>query len=204
MNLEKLFGEEKMDFSGLVNYTPYILILGGIVAISWFLEKLVRPVPVVGKPASILTKVISFFGFFVGIFLIVTGAAAWSAQGQVDAYTQYLLIIAGLALFLRPIKDIPWAALLGLIVGGLCAGIVYFFFPLPETVVGISSMWVYLVIFLVPAVIVYMVFKFVEDLLKLIGMILGSKPVTFIVGVVCIAQGVLLLLGTNLFAILSA
>ena len=193
-----------MDFSGLVNYTPYILILGGVVAISWFLEKLVRPVPVVGKPASILTKIVSFFGFFVGILLIVTAAAAWSTQGQVDTYTQYLLIVAGLALFLRPIKDIPWAALLGLIVGGLSAGIVYFFFPLPETVAGISSTWVYLAIFLVPAVLVYMVFKFIEDLLKLIGTLLGSKPVTFIVGLVCIAQGVLLLLDMNLFAILSA
>ena len=193
-----------MDLTFLVDYAPYILILGGVIAISWFLEKLVRPVPVVGKPASILTKILSFFGFFVGILLIVTGAAALSTQGQVDTYTQYLLIIAGLALFLRPIKDIPWAALLGLIVGGLSAGIVYFFFPLQGPVFGISSTWVYLAIFLVPAVLVYMVFKFIEDLLKLVGMLLGSKPVTFIVGLVCIAQGVLLLLEMNLFTILSA
>ena len=194
-----------MDLSVLVDYTPYILILGGVIAISWFLEKLVRPVPVVGKPASILTKIVSFFGFFVGILLIVTAAAAWSTQGpQVYTYTRYLLIVAGLALFLRPLKDIPWAALLGLIVGGLSAGIVYFFFPLPETVLGIASMWVYLLIFIIPALIVYIVFKFIEDLVKLIGTLLGSKPVTFIVGLVCIAQGVLLLLDMNLFSILSA
>lgn len=194
-----------MDLSILVDYTPYILILGGVIAISWFIEKLVRPVPVVGKPASILTKIVSFFGFFVGILLIVTAAAAWSAQGSpVDAYTRYLLIIAGLALFLRPLKDIPWAALLGLIVGGLSAGIVYFFFPLPETVFGIASMWIYLIIFIIPALMVYIVFKFIEDLVKLLGTLLGSKPVTFIVGLVCIAQGVLLLLDMNLFAILSA
>jgi hypothetical protein len=194
-----------LDFSGLVNYKSYILILGGVVAISWFIEKLVRPMPVVGKPASILAKIVSFFGFFVGILMIVTGVATLSiGTPQVDTYTGYLLIVAGLALFLRPIKDIPWAAVLGLIVGGLCAGLVYFFFPLPETVLGIASPWVYLVIFLIPAVIVYMVFKFIEDLLKLVGMVLGSKPVTFIVGLVCIAQGVLLLLNMNLFAILSA
>jgi hypothetical protein len=192
-----------MNISSLVNNTPYILIFGGVVAISWFLEKLLRPVPVVGKPASTLTKIASFFGFFVGILLIVTAGVAWSAPSQVDTYTKYLLIIAGLALFLRPIKDIPWAALLGLIVGGLSVGIAYFFFNLPETIIGISSTWVYLAIFLIPAVLVYMVFKFIEDLLKLIGMILGSKPVTFIVGLVCIAQGVLLLAGMNLFAILA-
>jgi hypothetical protein len=193
-----------MNINILANYTPYILILGGFIAISWFIEKLVRPVPVVGKPASILTKIVTFFGFFVGILLIVTAGVVWSTQAQVDNYTIYLLIIAGLALFLRPIKEIPWAALLGLIVGGLTVAIIYFFFPLPETVVGIASTWIYLAIFLIPAVLVYMVFKFIEDMLKLIGMILGSKPVTFIVGLVCIAQGVLLLLNMNLFAILTS
>jgi hypothetical protein len=194
-----------MDFSILVNYTPYILILGGVIAISWFLEKIVRPVPVVGTPASILTKIMSFFGFFAGILLIITGAAAWQTHApQVDTYTIYLLIIAGLVLILRPIKDFPWAALLGLIAGGLSAGAVYFFFPLPDTVFGISAIWVYLIIFLIPAVIVYMVFKFIEDVLKLIGTLLASKPVTLIVGFVCIAQGILLLLDKNLFTLLFA
>jgi hypothetical protein len=192
-----------MDFSILVNNTEYILIIGGIIAISWFLEKLLKPVPIVGTPASILTKIMSFFGFFAGIILIVTGAAAWQTQAtQVDNYTIYLLIIAGLVLMLRPIKDFPWAALLGLIAGGLSAGAVYFFFPLPETVLGIASIWVYVIIFLIPAVIVYMVFKFIEDVLKLIGTLLASKPVTLIVGFICIAQGILLLLNQNIFTIL--
>jgi hypothetical protein len=194
-----------MDFSILVNNAEYILIIGGIIAISWFIEKIVKPVPVVGTPASILTKIVSFFGFFAGIVLIITGAAAWQTHApNVDTYTTYLLIIAGVVLMLRPIKDFPWAALLGLIAGGLCAGAVYFFFPLPETVLGIASIWVYVIIFMIPAVIVYMVFKFIEDVLKLIGTLLASKPVTFIVGCVCIAQGVLLLLDKNLFTILLA
>jgi len=192
-----------MDFSILVNNTEYILIIGGIIAISWFLEKLLKPVPIVGTPASILTKIISFFGFFAGIILIITGAAAWQTPAsQVDTYTIYLLIIAGLVLMLKPIKDFPWAALLGLIAGGLSAGAVYFFFPLPETVLGIAAIWVYVIIFLIPAVIVYMVFKFIEDVLKLLGTLLASKPITFIVGCVCIAQGILLLLEMNLFTIL--
>jgi hypothetical protein len=194
-----------MDFSILVDYTPYILILGGVIAISWFLEKIVRPVPVVGTPASILTKIMSFFGFFAGILLIITGATAWQTHApQVDTYTIYLLIIAGLVLILKPIKDFPWAALLGLIAGGLSAGAVYFFFNLPDTVLGISAIWVYVIIFLIPAVIVYMVFKFIEDVMKLIGTLLASKPVTLIVGFVCIAQGILLLLDKNLFTILFA
>ena len=105
---------------------------------------------------------------------------------------------------LKPLKDFPWAALLGLIAGGLCAGAVYFFFTVPETVFGIASTWVYVIIFLIPAVIVYMVFKFIEDVLKLIGTLLASKPVTLIVGFICIAQGVLLILDKNLFTLLFA
>lgn len=192
-----------MDFTLLVDYTPYILIIGGLAAISWLLEKLVRPVPVVGQPASWLVKVASFFGFLVGILLIVTAAAAWSTEAsQVDIGTQYLLLITGLALSLKPLKDIPWAALIGLVVGGLCAGFVFLFFPLPETVYGISSTWIYLLIFLVPALFAYMLFKFIEDVLKLIVMVLTFKPVALTLGLICIIQGILLLLNTSLFTIL--
>jgi hypothetical protein len=162
-----------------------------------------KPVPVVGTPLSWLTKLLSFFGFFVGIVLIITGAAAWKAQAtNIDTYTMLLLIVAGLALMLKPIKDFPWAALLGLIAGTLSAGAVYFFFTLPENILGISSTWFYVAIFLIPAVIVYMVFKFIEDVLKLLGLLLASRPVTLIVGAICIAQGILLLLEMNLFTIL--
>ena len=192
-----------MDLAFLVDYVPYILVLGGTTAISWLLERLVKPVPVVGEPTSWFIKIMALFDFFVGVLLILTAAVAWSVEvPQVDAGTQYLLIIAGLALFLKPLKDIPWAALLGLIVGGLCAGLEFAFYPLPETIGGISSTWIYLLIFFVPALIVYMVFKFIEDVLRLIAMILTFKPVTLILGLICVAQGILLLLDMNLFTIL--
>ncbi|MGW8288943.1 MAG: hypothetical protein ACWGNP_01600, partial [Candidatus Bathyarchaeia archaeon] len=142
-----------MDFSILVDYIPYILIVGGAIAMSWFIQKIVKPVPVVGTPASILIRIVAFFGLFAGIILTITGATAWQTHAQGDNYTIALLIIAGLALILKPIKDFPWAALLGLIAGGLCAGAVYFFFTLPETVFGIAAIWVYIIIFMVPAVI---------------------------------------------------
>jgi hypothetical protein len=145
-------------------------------------------------------KIVSLFGFFVGILLIVTAWVAWSTKAvQVDSGTQYLLIVAGLALLLKPMKDFPWAALFGLTVGGLCAGFVYLFYPLPGTVYGVSSTWIYLAIFFIPALFVYMVFKFIEDVLKLIGMVLTFKPVSLALGLICIAQGILLLFDKNLF-----
>ena len=184
-----------------MDYTPYILILGGIAAASWLLEKIAKPAPVVGKPASGLVKVTSLFGFFIGVLLLVTAASSWSMQAW-DSGTRYLLITTGLALFLKPLKDIPWAALIGLMVGGLCAGFVFLLFPLPETVFGVSSTWIYLLSFFIPALFVYVLCKFVEDLLRLIGTILASKPVAIALGLICIAQGVLLLLNNSLFTIL--
>lgn len=192
-----------MTFNILVNNAEYVLIIGGLIAISWFLEKIIKPVPVVGTPTSALAKIVSFFGFFAGIILVITGGAAWQTHTtHVDTYTTYLLMIAGIILIIRPIKDFQWAALLGLIAGTLAAGAVYFFLPLPETIFGIASVWIYLIIFLIPALVVYMIFKFIEDILKLVGTLLASKPVTIIVGFICIAQGILILSGNSLFTLI--
>jgi hypothetical protein len=183
-----------MDLTMLADFVPYILILGGIVAASWLFERTV-------KPLSWIIKIASFFGFIIGILLMITAAVAWPTQ-KWDVYTQYLLIATGLALILKPIKDIPWAALIASLIGGLCVGYVYLFFPLSETVFGVSSTWVYLIIFFVPALLVYLLFKFIEDLLRLVGAILASRPVSIILGLICIVQGFLLFLDKSLFTIL--
>lgn len=190
-----------MALTLLVNYTPLILVLGGVAATSWLLARLVRPAPVVGESMSGLLKVVSVFGFIVGILLLVTGAGVWSAQAW-DPGTQFLLVVTGLALFLKPLGDIPWAALGGLVIGALCFALVYLYFPLPETVFNISSTWVYLAVFLIPAFFTYLIFKFAEDLIKLIGWILASRPVATILGLVCIIQGILLLFDQSLFTII--
>ena len=190
-----------MVLSGLIDFTPHLLIIGGIAAASWLLEKLVKLTPIIGTPASWTVKVLSLFGFFIGALLLITGINASIGQAW-DSGTIYLLIVTGLALILRPLKDIPWAALFGLLVGGLCVGLVILFYPLPGTVLGISSTWVYLFVFIVPALLVYVFFKFAEDLLRLVGMILASKPVSIVLGLACIIQGILLLLNTSLFTIL--
>lgn len=176
-----------------MNAVPLVLILGGVAAASWLLEKTV-------KPLSWIVKVISFFGFFVGILLLIT--AAGGSPSLPDVYTQYLLIATGLALLLKPIKDIPWAAVIALIIGGICAGYVLLYFPLPDTFLGISSTWIYLALFLIPMLIVYTFFKFLEDLLRLLGMLLASKPVALILGITCIVQGGLLFINQNLFSLI--
>jgi hypothetical protein len=192
----------EMSISMLSDFTPIILILGGVAASAWLLAILLKSAPIVGNPMSKILKAISIFGFFVGILLLITGASIWSTEVW-DTATKYLLIITGLSLFLKPLRQIPWAALVGLIIGSVCVFLVYFYFPLPEIIFNISSTWFYLAIFFIPALATYLFFKFLEDLMKLIGLILASKPVATILGIICISHGILLLFNQNLFSILG-
>lgn len=191
-----------MAFELFVDIAPYVLILGGAVAVSWFVEKIVGAMLDVERLMIWLLKGISYFGFLVGILLMATAAVAWSQPVGWDLGTKILLLATGLALFLKPVKDFPIAALIGLTVGCACAAYVILFVPMPETVLGISIRWVYLTIFLIPAFLTYVLFKFVEDVLRLIRIILTFEPVALILGSVCIVNGVLMLFGTSLFAIL--
>ena len=98
-----------MDLQLLVPYTPYVLILGGVMVASWLIGKLSKPV--LGAPVSAAVKVMSLFGFLVGVLVLVTAVGVWLSQSW-DSGTRYLLVVTGLALVLKPLKDIPWAALI--------------------------------------------------------------------------------------------
>jgi len=63
-------------------------------------------------------------------------------------------------------------------------------------------MWVYLLVFLAPALIVFLVFKFAEDLARLFGLVLGSWPVLTVLGFLCMIQGILLFLNQSLLSLL--
>jgi len=180
-----------LDLSVLASLAPYVLILGGVVALA-------KLVGVFAKGAvGMVAKAVGFFGFFVGILLLATGVVVFLGQtGDFEVWG--LLVVTGLGLVLKPLSKVPFSALLGLAAGLACAGLLYWYFPLPETVLGISSMWIYLVVFLVPALIVFLIFKFAEDLAKFFGMILGSWPVMAVLGLLCLAQGILLLMNQSL------
>jgi len=182
------------DFSVLVGWVPLILVLGGFVAVSKLLGKLAK-----GSAEKIL-KAIGVLGFFVGVLLLITGIVALLSQ-TLDVVSLGLLFITGLGLALKPLSRVPFAALFGLVAGVLCAGLLYLYFPLPATILGFSSFWIYLIVFLVPALLVFLLFKFAEDLMKLVALIIGSWPVVTVLGILCILQGILLFLNQSLISL---
>jgi hypothetical protein len=185
-----------LDLSVLAGLAPYILIFGGVIAVSKMLSFLIK------SSAGNVLKALGYFGIFVGALLLATGIVV--LLGQTSSIEVWgLLVVTGLGLVLKPLSKIPFSALLGLVVGLVCVGLLYLYFPLPATVFGISSLWIYLAVFFVPALIVFLIFKFVEDLVKLFGMVLGSWPVMTVLGFLCVAQGVLLLLNESLLSLLG-
>lgn len=186
-----------MDLQVLISFTPAFLILGGLAATSWILEKLFGTTPGIGDLASGLVKLIGLFGFVIGILMLASVVGIWLTQGF-DALTQILLGLTGLALVLKPLKDVPWAAFIALLIGGACVGLLLLLYPLPDTVLGIPANWIYLFAFLIPAMLAFLLLKFAEDLLKLAAMILTFKPISTTLGVLSLLQGLLLLADTSL------
>jgi hypothetical protein len=185
-----------LDFSVLIGLAPFVLILGGVVAISKLLGFIVK-----GSAGKVL-KGLGYLGILVGVLLLVTGVVVLLDQAwSIDVWV--LLVVTGLGLVLKPLSKIPFSALLGLIVGLVFAGLLYLYYPLPTTVLGVSSLWIYLAVFLVPALIIFLIFRFVEDLTKLFGMVLGSWAVLTVLGFLCIAQGILLLLNQSLLSLFA-
>jgi len=180
----------------LVGLAPFVLVFGGVVAVSKLAGFFVK-----GAAGKVL-KGLGFLGFFVGVVLLVTGLVVLLEQAwSIDVWV--LLLVTGLGLVLKPLSRVPFSALLGLVAGLVCAGLLYLYFPLPATVLGISSLWIYLAVFFVPALIVFLIFKFVEDLARLFGLVLGSWPVLTVLGFLCIVQGILLLMNQSLLTLFA-
>ncbi len=190
MDLSTLIG---LDLSLLVGLVPYILIFGGIVAVSKLLSFFTK-----GSTGNLL-RGLGYLGIFVGALLLATGIVVLLEHtSRIEVWS--LLVVTGLGLVLKPLSKVPFSALLGLVVGLMCVGLLYLYFPLPATLLGFSSLWIYLAVFLVPALIVFLIFRFVEDLVKLFGLIVGSWPVLAGLGFLCITQGILLLLDMSLLS----
>ncbi|MFB0560477.1 MAG: hypothetical protein ACETWM_04465 [Candidatus Lokiarchaeia archaeon] len=107
------------------------------------------------------------------------------------AYTYGILIFVGFALVMKPIKAFPWAALLALLVGGGVTVLVWEYFNVTEI------QWLIL-IFIAILLVTYLLFKFIEDLFKALAMILTFPVIAVPLGLICIIQGILLLIGGTL------
>lgn len=168
------------------------LVSGGLVAIAsaWYGR----------KESSSWDEVLLFLGFIVGAAMIGIGGYAWYL-GEYDISTRFILIFLGLSLFLRAIKGIKLASLIALIAGGAVG---YGLYWLGKTYdLEFLSTTVVLVAAFIVLIIVYVIFKFAEDLMDMGGVVLGFRPLQFLMGLVALGEAALLLAGYSIWHFLA-
>ena len=170
-----------MDLGLFVQNLPFVLLAIGFVCLAPLFRGSLKPI----------SRVLVVLGFFIGIFALALVYETFS-KGNYDAFNVGILGIAGLMLFLRPVRSVRWAALVGLAVGLLASYYAY-------SVVHVTTT-VLIIVFVAATLLLYLLLKFAEDLLGIIGGILSFPPIAIIIGVVCILQAILILMGTSLVA----
>ena len=170
-----------MDLGSFIQNLPIVLLAVGFVCLA----------PLFRGPLKLVSRLLIVVGFFLGIFALVLVYVIFSS-GHYDEFTLVILGVAGLMLFLRPVKGVRWAALVGLAVGLLASYYAYNAFHVTTTVL--------IIVFVAATLLLYLLFKFAEDLLGIIGGILSFPPIAVIIGIICILQAILILMGTSLIS----
>lgn len=145
--------------------------------------------PLFRGPLRPISRILVVIGFFIGILALVLVYAVFSS-GQYDVFTLVVLGVAGLMLFLRPVRNVRWAALVALVVGLLASYYAYNAFQVTTTVL--------IIVFVAATLLLYLLFKFAEDLLGIISGILSFPPIAVIIGIICVMQAILMLMGSSL------
>ena len=171
----------------------YVLIVGGVCACA----------PLFKRASNILGRLLSIIGFFVGIAVIII--AADTALGlnlfssgltspsiaDLEAVSPYLvyylpvMIVLGLLLISRPIRNLRWASLISLAIGLLAAYYLRIIFP------GMTST-ILAVVFLIATLAIYTLLRFVEDIFEFVGTVLAFPPIAVGVGLVAIYFGIVI------------
>jgi len=168
-----------LDLGLFVQNLPIVLLAVGFVCLA----------PLFRGPLKPISRVLVVIGFFLGIFALVLVYAVFSS-GHYDVFTLGVLGVAGLMLFLRPVRNVRWAALVALVVGLLVSYYAYNVFHVTTTVL--------IIVFVAAMLLLYLLFKFAEDLLGIIAGILSFPPIAVIIGIICVLQAILILMGTSL------
>ncbi|MGB9023619.1 MAG: hypothetical protein WCC94_09320 [Candidatus Bathyarchaeia archaeon] len=168
-----------MDLGFLVFNVPIILLIAGFTCLAPLFRGRLKPI----------SHILLALGFLMGILALVLVYLLFTS-GHYDPFTLGILVVAGLMLFLRPIKNIRWAALVALAVGLLVSYYANSAYHVSTTVL--------IIIFVASTLLLYLLFKLAEDLLGAIGSILSFAPIAVIIGVACIVQAILILMGISL------
>lgn len=206
-------------FTAFINWFPrnagWMLIIGAAMAFTWmgyetkrkqaFFKRKFKKEDWEEVEVSKFLKVLSYAGLVLGVLFIWAAAVgainniAPSNQyfdnygSQFDWLTTISLFVVGIVMFLKPINDLPWAGMIGLLAGVAIAVLLVVFVP-KEWLVNPNAKWIIFGIGFVIASLVGLSMKFWIGTLQSISRVLSYPPIALVVAIYCLVQGGLILL----------
>lgn len=189
----------------IVDNIPLILVVSGLLTLIYSIVRFKTPKEATGRARAAETA-LGIASFIVGLFLPLSAALAF-VNGAFGIFTIILLLILSEALVLGPIsrimKKVPTlgiAAVIALIAAYLLATFVTALIPswlISYLPAGVSQ-WILIILMIIITVFLFVVLLFARGIIEITGLVLGAWPIMFIIGVVCIVQGLLLFGGMSL------
>lgn len=200
--LEQFLSGFNVIFATFGEHISLMLLVGGFFAGFYFVYWFFVGSPDESEGTPRLLKAMTYLGVLIGIFLLGGSVNALQSGSTFHWFTPTLGIIVGIALILRPIKDIPWAAIIGVIAGAvvvfLTASYLEFMVTGLAGIFGIDPYWILIIIFILILLLCYLAFKLIEDLGKLLGKILSSRPSSAVIMVLCVIEAILVYTGSSI------
>ncbi|MGY5876408.1 MAG: hypothetical protein RTU30_11740 [Candidatus Thorarchaeota archaeon] len=193
-----------------------VMLLTGILAAAWLFERIVDPIPLVGDIMKWLIHFGTYFGFIVGILDMLVGyvvyvkyvAVATTATGAI--IITGLFILAGFALVMRILAKFPIALVFALAIAAFGVFTMYGFLqpivdnwsspPIPgadyayDALVFLTSLKGMLIVGAIIFVFIYIISGLILKFIELIGKFFSWTPVSIIIGLVCVAAGIIVLI----------
>lgn len=202
-------------FNWLAESAAIMLIVSGAMAITWLGYERKRRGSFTKRKAESefsttkFLRGLSYLGLVIGIFVIWSGIVSLIMDippsfqyravtaDEANHFTSIFLIIIGIAMFFKPISDLPLSSILGLLAGTATAFVIAL--VIPDSVTNLLGTrivkWVIVVIFIIVTIIVGLTAKFYIGTLQKISKFLSWPPIAFIIVIFCLVQGFCLWIG---------
>ncbi|MHA2393672.1 MAG: hypothetical protein ACXAEX_17175 [Promethearchaeota archaeon] len=202
-------------FNWLAESAAIMLIVSGAMAITWLGYERKRrgsftKRKVEGEFSTTkFLRGLSYLGLVIGIFVIWSGVVSLImdippsfqyrdvAADEANHFTSIFLIIMGIAMFFKPISDLPLSSILGLLAGTATAFVIALVIPDSVTsLLGTNVVkWAIVIIFIIVTIIVGLTAKFYIGTLQKVSKFLSWPPIAFIIVIFCLVQGFCLWIG---------
>ena len=192
------------------------MLISGVIALTWvgfeskrrgsFFNRKSESESIISKFLRVILRIISYSGVIVGILCIWAGAMGLildippsfkygDITPHADHFTCIYLIVVGIAMLFKPVKDLPLSSILSLVAASATVFILALL--VPESAVKWIAGWInpkllLIIIFIIVTALVAFIAKFFIKLPQAISKFLSWPPVAFLIMVFGLVQGILL------------